>query len=308
MGNAISIIGYTIRVRRLRESEYLILDDCINGDSLFNVLSLYFAERQEQKYINEDIGTAIKAANVDMFGLRLDGKVKIGKFGFGAEIQNLDTDRVFNRGVTDCQYIPLYFAFDFREGQDEGIVLLQKFGPYSAKGPLTKDLNEFILRYDEEVVVEINPLVCDSMIEEIIGGGIKQIRYIRNHIPADVADDCKLNDNIGVNATMETVIKARRDQFLDVPWWMRDFFKGRVRRNNLIDIQEIEYDDVKVKISRDGKPRNLSLSDIEKLRMSFDITEDVRVNDDGHPELESIREISEDYLNEFRVGLEWHDD
>ena len=144
------------------------------------------------------------------------------------------------------------------------------------------------------------------MIEELLGGGIKTIRYIKNHIPSDIANSSKF-DNISEQNSMEMLIKAKRTNFLSVPPWLRDFFNGQAYPSDYLEIDNIVFDELKLEIGLDGKKKTVSLSDLHKISPSLDITNEVDIKSDGHPSFESIRGSVAEIGNAFAAEIRWVD-
>jgi hypothetical protein len=141
-----------------------------------------------------------------------------------------------------------------------------------------------------------------------MGGNIKRIRYLKYSVPDDIAADVNLSDNLEDEAEMEMIIKAKREQFLDIPDWLSDIVSGRTARSDFIEMSGVEYDNVKVEIDLNGKRKTLNLSDVRKLRMNIDVTDEVSFGNDGHPVFESIRELSNNLLVDLADSLGWEND
>lgn len=311
MAITIGLVPYSVRIRDKEEHDYCQLNSLpVTPSDFFQILDTYLQDRRTQKSIDSDKKSVIKVDRLDssLESFSIDGLFKSGTYGFAAELENLQTGVVRNRSINDCEYLPIYYNFQLKAGQNEAILLLQKFGIFGVKTALLSDLSAYINTIDPNLSLEINPLVSDSHIQELMGGAIKKIRYIKYSVPDDVAEDIDELDNLEDDAEMEMVIKAKRDKFLSIPGWMRELFEGRTATSDIVEIHGIEYDNVKVEIDLGKKKRTLNLGDIRKLRMNIDVTENVQMAADGHPTFDSIREQAEDILPDLQNALRWDHD
>ena len=261
--------------------------------------------RHSTNSVLDSLQSAIRAHTQNVSGTTVQGIIKCGDFGFAAEIENIESGRQFQREVKDCEYLPFYYHFAFKAGQDEAIVLLQRFGVNGIKTVLEHDLGTFIESRIPDSKLSLNPIVSEDYVTHLLGGGIKSLRYIKFSVPSDVADDIGASDHIEGNASMELVIKAKRNEFLSVPDWMR---LGQMNRSNTIEISGIEYDDVKLGVDIDGHTKTVTLSDLRKFRMSLDVTEDVVIGSDGHPGYGSIMTAAGDIMPLIQRALRWEDE
>ena len=311
MAHSIGLAPYAVRIWDKNERDYCRLDKLpITDPDFYSNLKTYLQNRKDEKSVFSDKQSVIKVDILvsDDESCSIEGVFKAGTYGFSAELENLQTGVVRNRSIDDCEYLPLYFNFQFKAGQNEAILILQRFGIFGVKTTLYDDLSMYINGIDPNLRLEINPLVSDSQIEELMGGSIKKIRYLKFSVPDDIANDIEEIDNLEDNAEMEMVIKAKRNKFLGTPNWMKDVFSGKAATSDIIEINGIEYDNIKVEIDLDGKKKTLNVSDIRKMRMNFDITDNITFGADGHPTFDSIREEGEDLLPDLEKALRWDND
>jgi len=311
MAQTVSLFPYSLRVtKKHTDIDYLCLDEIHNNQSFSDFLNEYFKCRLKEKYLDNDAERSLKIENKADYGSdRKDGLLKVGEFGYGAELQNIRTEEIHHRKKDDCQYIPLYYLFETKKHQTQAIVILQKFGRYSCKTALMNDMNEFIQKqYSKELRIELNPLVLNSMIETVLGGRIKKIRYLKYSVPDDIADACGMPNTMVDEATMETVVKAKRGKFLSTPQWITDAIQQKVTMKDFVEIKNIEYNDVVIETDFGSGPRSVALSNPGKIQVGNDITDIVRYMDDGHPVIKDLRSEAEDYLGEVRKGIGWEND
>jgi hypothetical protein len=304
MAKRIALVPYSLRLWNKNEQRNYVTNRLPNNSTLQNQVEAYLQSRHARKSVLNAIQSVVRTDSQHTDGTTTQGILKCGEYGFAADLENLQSGRQFRRAVNDCEYLPFFFRFTFRDGQDEAIVLLQRFGVSGIKTVLEDDLGSFVENRVPHSKLSLNPIVSEEYIREILGGGIKRLRYTKYYVPADVADDIGATDHIEDNASMELVIKAKRNEFLSIPDWMR---AGRIDRSNTIEISGIEYDDVKIQVDIEGQKKTVDLSDIQKFRMSLDVTDEVQTGSDGHPTYSTIRIAADNTMPLIQRALRWEE-
>lgn len=310
MSKSITITPYALRIIDTSNGSSRRLDDLPGGTNLIEFLTAYCELRSRIRSVNNTTEHALKVMTHQVTAPHLiDGIVQGGAFGFAADIEHLNTGNRFRRTIDDCEFLPFFFSVLTHPGQNEALLLLQRFGIFGAKSILQDDLSCYVERNLHDSKLAVNPIVSDEYIEEIIGGQIKSLSCLRYNVPADVADDLGLEDHQEDSAIMEMKIKAKRDRFLGVPGWMRDIVNGWSEHSGMIEISGIEYHDVRLHVDIGGnRTRTIRLSDLRKVRMNIDVTEDVVIGNDGHPTLDSMRHVVEGLSGDFSAAIGWRND
>ena len=73
--------------------------------------------------------------------------------------------------------------------------------------------------------------------------------------------------------------------------------------NEMVELRAHEYDNVKVELDVRGSKKTLDLSDLSKIRAYVDITSDIRLCDNGHPEFNSIDAVARDLMGSLLAEL-----
>ena len=310
MPHSITITPYAIRISDTSNGAFRRLDNLQGNINFIQLLSNYLDIRSQTKSVNNLTEHVLKVLSYETNNHNLvDGILQGGAYGFAAEIEHLNTGRIFRRTVDDCEYLPFFFSVTTRPGQNEALLLLQRFGTFGAKSILKDDLACYIERNFHDSRLFINPIVSDDYIQDIIGGHIKSLTCIRYNVPEDVANDLGFEDHQEDTATMEMKVKATRDHFLSIPGWMRDVINGWQGHGRMIEVNGIEYSDVKLNIDIGGKKtKTVKLSDLRKVRMNIDVTEDIRIGPDGHPTIDSLRRVVADLTLDFSTAIGWRND
>ncbi len=304
---SITLTPYLIRIRKKNKKEYCQLNNLPGKLKFIEILVSYLNDRKNEKWLNSQYQSALKIENYFHIENKdvIDGIIKAGKYGYAAELENIETGERFYRSVDDCEYLPFYFLIHHKEDQNECILMLQRFGIFGVKSFFFKDLYEYLKILNDELLLEINSIVPQSQLHQILGGSIKKIRYIKFSIPDDIADDLDLSDHNEEEAQLEMVVKLKNNIYPD---WIRRILNGQADYANFIEIIGIEFDRIKLEVKLGNKYKTIDLSDLAKIRANFDITNNVEFNDDGHPTLESIRSEALDLLPEIRESIFWDND
>ena len=235
------------------------------------------------------------------------GIVKTGEYGYETELLDSNSGQpTHRRSVSEAEMMPFYFLIFLPQNTDEGILILQRFKQYGIKTILEKDINDYISSQYNSLELQINPLVPSQLINEYLRNGrILKLRFIRFSFPPDIADAYDTQDHLEEEGTTEYVISAKRRgsiprRILEV---ILEVINGQRSSNEIIEIQDFRYDKVKVEVELNGNRRTIDLSDTNKLRAYIDISQSVRLGNDGHPLFESINEKAQELLQDLRTQI-----
>ena len=302
MPKKIGLVPYTLRLWNKEDDRFFVTNRLPGNTTLQEHICAYLSERHAEKSVLNTLQSAIKVDSHQTSGGTTQGIIKCGDYGFAADLENLRTGHQFRRGIHDCEYLPFFFRFMFKNGQNEAIVLLQRFGVNGIKTVLEDDCAAFVEARVPDSRLSFNPIVSEDYIRTCLGGGIKRIRYIKYSVPADVADAIGAADHIETDASMELSIKAGRNRNLGIPDWMRT---GHINTSNAIEISGVEYDDVKLEVDVDGNKKTVDLADLRRFNMSMDVTEDITSGNDGHPTFESMRQAADNLIPMITQAIRW---
>ena len=100
-------------------------------------------------------------------------------------------------------------------------------------------------------------------------------RFIQNIIPEEESDRFGLNRNVG-NMSKEVKFKNPVgfivNNRLRIDMWRR----GEIRCDRVVEIDDFEYDDLKLDFKIGKSIKTIKMSDMENLKLSIDITDDVQ--------------------------------
>jgi hypothetical protein len=306
VAHRISLSPYAMRIRLKRTKDYLKPATLPTGQSFLELLQTHFRKLNLKAAVDQDNLAAVKIKTCTTRPQSMSGLIQSGEYGIEAELQNLSTGKTRRREKDDCEFLPFFFHIQTHPRANEAILLMQRYGVYGVKTHFLQGVSEFVSAIDENWLLEVNPIATRQSIERALNGGIRKVIYIRHSVPADVADKLRLDGTLEEKDSMELVIKLK-GHLAQIPKWMHRVARGYSDLDYL-EVSGVTYDEMKVEAEIDGRSKMLNLAQLkDRLRMDIDITSDVDLGDDGHPEFESIRRIARRSLSELREALGWGD-
>ena len=296
---------YTMRMIDRRTRENLPLGDLGDGsDLMFN-----FTEFLEARKIGRSIDDARqKLLHVLYFHVpsttSVSGIVETGEYGYTADLYNVDTNITsYQRIPSDAEMMPFYFLAHLPAIRDEGVILLQRRSNIGIRTAFLRDFADFFqVRYPRFRIAS-NPLVPPQLINEYLNNGrLTKVRLIRYGLPSDLADTLP-GGHVEREGSAEMVFLPPRGGSLRFWDRIRDVFDGKTDVREMIEFPGYEYDNVKVEIDVGGSRKTLDLSNVMKMRAYVDVTPDVQVGDDGHPEFRSMEKVAQELMDSLLADL-----
>ena len=86
---------------------------------------------------------------------------------------------------------------------------------------------------------------------------------------------------------------------------VRAFFEKRRGTETVLELEGVEfpYDSVKIKVKVNGKEHTMDLANPDRLRASFDITDEIERANTGHPTFASISRVAKEKLDSIKTVL-----
>jgi hypothetical protein len=309
---SIGVSVYGLSLQNKGENDNLILNALREGN--FMDLFRNFANEYGGDYVNnEDLEKVFKVENyniqvyerdnIELFRYAI-GKVKTGAYGYSSEIVNTNTGAVnYNKTEDDAEVMPFYFCFCMPiVPSTKGILILQTTGVFGIKSIFNNCLEEYLNRTNNEYRLSIGSITPVPYITRFLQYGILQkIRFIRYNIPADRARQLGLNN--GVEEAFEEYTIHKPLGFVDRKRMeITQCLTGQRAINNVIEIADFDYDNIKLDFKMGRKNKTINLSNIDKIIVNEDITDNLDLIN-GQPTEESITpvllETALDYLNDM---------
>lgn len=313
----ITLSAYEIAIRPLRDKDGREnLSDFANGNDLFTFLSNYIANLHEgseeslELIDNERMKKVLRLSSdtLSPFGRQLSGIFEAGDYGYQSEIiDRTSGEMVHSKSLNHAEMIPFYFHIFIPENSQTGIIVLQRFKQYGIYGIFGETISSKFIEEFGNYRLVLNPLVSDEIINDFIGNGkLKKITLKRLNLTSEIMEMADDNEEISARTGhIEYSIVANRGHSLPLWQRIRASLRGGDRNlEGLFSINDFEYNSIAVSVRLNGHTRTMDLSSLLNIGAFFDITDEVTMDEDrGHPNLESIRAISNTIINDLYVSL-----
>lgn len=311
-----SLAAYTIRIEDTRSNTFLILDNFINSLDFYSIIDHYLSARHSNNpSVIANSNKILKVKHFDNQGDRMYvGIIETGEYGYEADLYDINRNQTtYTRQPTEAEMLPFYFLISIPSNKDEGILILQRFKQFGIKTIFENDLKNFIKSYVpadvRHINLTINALVPSRVLEYYLRGDVKKIRFIKFSLPSDIANFYDDPSHIEEEGYMELVVSANRGRYFPnmIKEKIRRLIRGESDLSHFIEIRDLnyDYDNVKVELDIQGTRRTIDLSNTSALKGYIDITSDVSVGPNGHPEFTSINQIALEIYNELITAIRY---
>lgn len=233
----------------------------------------------------------------------LYGRVKTGDYGIESELVDVTDGSVYERSANQADLLPFGFCIAVPEGEvNKGIIILQTIGNMGMKMALQRRLQECIVSYNSGYNMLWGQVLPKVYIDKFFKqGALQKIRMIRYEIPEDVSN--RIGINFGVKQTREERIICKPIGFMErKAKEIGEWAKGQRSCTKIIEIEDFEYDDLKLEFQLGRTNKVISLKDTTGLRVSEDITDKVDTQG-GNPEFNSLKEVMNESAREYLIGI-----
>ena len=283
----------------------LSLGDFSSEYDLITIFNQYLQERKVGHSKDDESQKLLRVLRFTSELFSVNGIVETGEYGYTADLFNVDTETVsYQRVGSDAEMMPFYFLAHLPSHLDKGVILLQRRSNHGIRTVLLKDFAKYVEKSNKGVKVVVSPLVPPQLVNEYLQNGrLTKIRLIRYSLPSDLADAYDTGGHVENEGTAELVFRPSRGKGLPLINRIRDVLAGRREIREMVELANLDYDNVKVEIEVMGSKKTLDLSNVMKMRANVDITSDVRIGDDGHPEFASIDTIAQGLMNSLLAQI-----
>lgn len=170
------------------------------------------------------------------------------------------------------------------------------------KVALQRKISECIDGYKMEGNIFWGQVIPKAYLDKFFNHGVLQkIRMIRYDIPEDVSN--RIGINYGVKQTREERVICKPIGFLErkkkeIDEWRR----GQRSCTNIIEIEDFEYNDLKLEFKLGRVNKVISLADISNLRVTEEVTDRVDIYG-GNPEFESLKKVMQETAKDYLIGM-----
>ncbi|WP_152032626.1 hypothetical protein [Ereboglobus luteus] len=302
----ITISSYRIRFQDTAKKIYLKINDPML-DGVHAFFENYFGKLQTKKINDPSSKKVLSAKQVTSKSPNFEGLVITGEYGYETELLDVKgKKKPYQRSTTEAELLPFYFRYYIPKTGDSSVLLLQRFGTSGVRKTLGNNLLPEFEKQFSGVKLFITPLIPDGLLDKLMNGGLHAITLRKNTLPSDVCD--QLNERSIEAGRMDVVITAKHGHvFSAILNKIKNILIGNdyAPIYDVIRIKGFAHDKTLVDIELGGKKRRIDLSNLTKLRAIIDITDDIKVAPNGHPEFESIssetKKIMNDIINTLRI-------
>lgn len=231
--------------------------------------------------------------------------VKAGKYGLESELRNIKTNSIKRRNKHDCEMIPFVCRFIFNELYSNVILIIEKYGQYSAVGIVFEALDKYLkseyLNWAPKL--EYGPITNLQYIEKQYRQNVKSLHLLTHAIPKDTADKVFDPNSDIKNCLVDIRISAARGETLPVTGFLQRL-RSAPQRGALIG--GTQYDEVKVELKLGSKTQTV-IAGSDSFRVAFDVTDKVELQDDGYPTLKSFIAATEECAKMSKETIQWVD-
>jgi len=271
---------------------------------LLAVVNEYLEARKSTIAKHDAAQTALRTTRSTRSGRSISGIIERGEFGFSSTL--LDTDKAqvaYNRRPQDADLLPHYFLLDAPRLATQAVLILERFGQSGIKGTLEIDLDAYFREDNPGFRLRFSPLVPRQLFDLYLKKGrLIRVRLVKYGAPSDIADKFDKGHN-ETEVTTEIRITAHRGGTVPLLQRLRPVLDGRKDASEFIQLRSIEYDTVKIELEISGTRRTINLDNPDSLRATTDVTQEVDITSNGHPDFASIDRVAREILADVNKAL-----
>ncbi len=296
-----SLAPYTIRIKDKKSDKYVHIDNISGGEDFLYVMNNYLSNRKNSVGHQQSQKKILRIRHFTLQNRIFSGIIETGEYGYETELFDANSEKTtYKRHINEAEMLPFYLLMYLPQNADEGILILQRFKQYGIRTNFERDINEYVKTRFSSLELQINPLVTSQLINEYLRHGrVLKLRFIRFSFPSDIANAYDTQDHKEEEGYTELVISAKRRGRIPIIGRILEVINGKRQLNELIEIKDFKYEKVKIEIDINGNKRTIDLSDINKIRPYIDITQNIKLGDNGHPLFNSIDAISRELLRDL---------
>jgi hypothetical protein len=291
-------------VKDRRDGSYVHLDNFGNN---FDLLAIFnqFTDISGLNPCNDRTNKLMfSTSGISLDGRVISGIVEKGDYGYESALINVNSQTISHRRSTqEAEMLPFFFLLNMPLRRDEGILILQKTGRSGIKTPLYRYFKDHFSSICTGYAIEFNPLVPEELINQYLNNGsIISVNFVSFSYSRDIADAFNCQDHLEDERQVQLIVSTKGLRFPFIER-IREVISNNRPLNRFVELRDFEYNTVKLVLNVGGNQRTIDLRDMHKIKPNYDISSEVRVDPNGHPNMESIREIALNLLDEICRGM-----
>jgi hypothetical protein len=237
------------------------------------------------------------------------GVFRSGDFGYSSNLDDIHTgERVHMQTPRQASTYPLVGAFYVRSGFNTGLMALQIDGRFSMKTQLDLSLREFLRNRYANLYVEFNTYLPQEALEQLINDSIAtEFTFVKHNANRDSFNNIGGLQAESVRAKLSLKVEDYDEGSLQL--FRRNLMNAINDRNSrYIEISAdgsvFDYDDLSIKIERNGQIKTLTLGRLERIRGSVEVDNQIgRDPETNYAIFETVRDAARSELLEVGETL-----
>lgn len=302
----ISLVPYTIRIKRMYGKEEEKLDNFGEKSSdILPFLTKTLSALKDQDWRDES-GEKIFGINKVLCSERLlSGISETGEYGSGSIIKDVVAGKVvLKKKRIHAEVRPFYYLLSIPKERRKGIILLQTRGALGIATVFRDALNRAFQLEFPDYRIHLRNLTTRAVFDKFLAGNLREMRFIRFHLPKGI-EDTYSEGHKEIKGVTEFVVRPKGLMGMPFAKLVRDIVDGKSALKDLVELadEHFEANNVKLNMEVDGKLRVLSVVQPDNVQIGYDITEDVKYDEDRNPELDSIDALARGFLSELETAM-----
>jgi hypothetical protein len=303
--------AYEVIVRRRRDRQEQLLGNFDGaGADLLRVLEEFFRDPKMRDWLDPELNAAARVHEVygsdPSFPDIIAAVVKSGEMGITSEIvstieSELDDTVVFQRQREHAELVPVAVLAKLPGTLTKGFLVTHSPSGRGIKTKFWRALQEWFGRRFPNYVILLSPVYPSRFYRSVMEKeALKQVTLIRSSKPSDLAADDRRWFDQSTLGTVRTVITPRgRLHRLRKDDLLRVLERGE-EISSLLVFRGETYEEIRTTFTdRNGRTHSIFLSEggTRAPRAGYDVTDQLKLDQDGHPTYESLRQSMLQYID-----------
>lgn len=333
----ITLSSHSLRVTRKntpKKFEKLNRIGMVDGanNDLFDIFSKYLTSQMKENGVNEEKlkkrWIINNPASIDEKDRTICGTLSYGEYGVESDIVDVDTNTTkHHKGIRQAEMIPYYFLIHIPLDSDIGYVILERYKNYGIQGIFLPKLKSVVDKHlKQRYLLTTHNIFSKEYFDNIMNNcRVSELRVLTKYTKggSDLAGTIEREiedlEKEGEVITVESILKASFG--LNAKKKLKVFFTRYINGDELTPelFEECKLPPKYTKLSlvlfdkraggKQGKRRTVKIDDKEnalsleeRLLPHYDISNSVKIGENGLPILSSIDELAKSYLNQLILG------
>lgn len=298
------------------KAQQIDLHNVINGKDIIDIITEYIQSNIYAYIDNNNKESIYKFVDCEIveqtdedgnvYLKYLYGRIKSGNYGVESEIVDKTTGTVTHvKSTTEANVLPFDFMLILPAGISyQTVCIIQTQGIYGVKTQLEYGFSEYIRNISISLKLHMGAIYPKAYVEKFLNEGIlKKIRLFHYNIPNEMADRYGVVPGTrGKGAQKELIISSPEGFHQKTIQNIRECVRGIRKYSEIVEIDDMECSELKLDFKLGRKEKTISLTNLERVVVSEDITDNV-ILQNGNPTKESIIPVMIDTGIGYLIGM-----